>query len=388
MKVVHFKKTFLHPTETFIFNQIKNLNGVENFVLCRKKNENSNFNFSEIRKIDEIPHSINWQFQKFVFATACVLGKYYRFDQRKMIERLRAYQPDLMHAHFGPDANYILPVAIKLNIPIITSFYGYDVSAFPKSYWGLAKRAYRQLIRNGDVFLAMSENMKQELIKLSFPSEKIVVHHFGVDFKYFDLGNRNYSMADDGSFYLIQIASMIPKKGHIYLLQAINQLVNKMNRKNIVLNLIGNGPLEKNLRQFVTEHNLENNVRFLGFVPISNDYLNLLANSHAYVHPSVTDKFGAKEGIPTTLLEAMASGLPPISSFHAGIPDVISHEKNGFLIPEKDIDKLVEYICRLADRENLRVDLGQKAKQTILINYNIYKQSERLQKIYRSIIQS
>ncbi len=386
LKVVHFKKYFLNNTETFVYNQILNQQELEAYVLCRQNILNSNFDYSKIGSVFEIPFMVSWGVQKNIFALMGILGQKYKFDLKKIEEKLTEIKPDVIHAHFGPDANYILPAAVKLDIPLITSFYGYDVSEFPDSYSGLAKRAYRRLIEKGEMFIAMSDNMREKLEFLGFPGERIKVHHFGINYEYFDSRERSYQRNKDENFYLIQIASMIPKKGHIYTLLAMDKLINQLGKKKIILNLIGSGPLENELIQFVRERKLENNVKFLGFVPISDDYLDLLYQSHVYVHPSVTDKTGATEGIPTTLLEAMATGLPAVSSYHAGIPDVIDHEKNGLLIQEKETDKLVEYISKLEKDEQLRRQLGEKASEAIHENFNIRIQTHNLTDIYKAVL--
>ncbi|OQX84819.1 hypothetical protein B6D60_08690 [candidate division KSB1 bacterium 4484_87] len=386
MKVIHFKKFFLYNTETFIFNQIVNTPDVEAHVLCRKRLNAINFNYEEIKEIHEIPVHVSWGVQKQLFAVCGVLGLRYRLDLKGLEERVRQIGGEILHAHFGPDGNLILPVALKLDIPLVTSFYGYDVSQFPKSHFGLAKRAYRQLIQHGDVFLAMSQNMKQELMELGFSEEKIRIHHFGIDYDYFSRKKRIYGVDDDGKISLIQIASFLPKKGQIYLLKALDRIVNNLKRDFIRVRLIGTGPREKELKQFVKERKLENYVDFLGFVPISDEYVDWLYKSHIYVHPSVTDKSGGREGIPTALLEAMASGMPAISSYHAGIPDVIQNEENGFLNEERDVDALVESIIRLAENIDLRRESGEKAQKTIYDKFNIKIQGQKLRDIYLSLV--
>ena len=385
MKVVHFKKTFLNPTETFVYNQIISLNGVENFVMCREKNENSGFDLSLIPHIDEIPYSVNYQFQKYLFAVTCAFGKCYPINQQKMVDNLRLSQPDLIHAHFGPDANYILPVTRKLGIPLITSFYGYDVSSFPKEYFGLAKRAYRNLAKEGTLFLAMSEDMKNNMVRLGFPEEKIVVHYFGINTSFFASRKRDYSM-NKGKIKLIQVASLIEKKGHFYLLQVLDKLIHEYGKTNVSLDIIGTGPLEAKLRSYVEKRGMEKFVRFVGFVQISEKYLDYLYDSHIYIHHSVTDSRGAQEGIPTTVVEAAASGLPVISTCHAGIPDIVKHGVNGFLTKEKDVDLTAKYLAELIEDDKLREKLGKAGRQIAEQKLDNYKKSVELNKIYDKVI--
>lgn len=387
MKVVHFKKMFLHNTETFIYNQIINTKNIENYVICRELNIPNSFDFSKITEVKEIAYKFNWSIQKCAFAFLGICGKYYTFDIQKIIDYLKELKPDIFHVHFGPDANYFLPIKRKIGIPMVTSFYGYDVSSFPKEYFGFARRVYQNLAREGEIFIAMTDDMKTQLIELEFPEEKIIVHYFGINSSIFANRERDYSKVKK-QINLLQVASLIEKKGHWFLLQAINKLVHEHNRLDVKLNIIGTGPTEAKLRTFVQNRKLDKYVDFLGFVSFSETYLDHFYNSDIYVHHSVTDGRGNKEGIPTTVVEALATGLPVISTYHAGIPDVVKHETSGYLTEERDVTSLTTYLLRLLDDQKLREKLGRNGRKFAIEQCDIKKNSLNLEKIYSRALKS
>ena len=119
---------------------------------------------------------------------------------------------------------------------------------------------------------------------------------------------------------------------------------------------------------------------------ISEKYLDYLYDSHIYIHHSVTDSRGAQEGIPTTVVEAAASGLPVISTCHAGIPDIVKHGVNGFLTKEKDVDLTAKYLAELIEDDKLREKLGKAGRQIAEQKLDNYKKSVELNKIYDKVI--
>ena len=119
----------------------------------------------------------------------------------------------------------------------------------------------------------------------------------------------------------------------------------------------------------------------------SEEHKQYLCDADVFIHPSVTASNGAKEGIPGSIVEAMASGLPVISTFHAGIPYVIKNEDTGILVDEWDIEALSKSILKMADA-NLRKDLGLRAQEYAAKNLDVEEKGKDLENIYRSLIKN
>jgi len=97
----------------------------------------------------------------------------------------------------------------------------------------------------------------------------------------------------------------------------------------------------------------------------------ILSRSHLYLSPSVTARDGDQEGTPVALMEAMAVGLPVLSTFHSGIPEMIEDGVSGFLVPERDDSALADRIVRLASDPSLWPAMARVARETVMQRYNM-----------------
>ncbi len=112
-----------------------------------------------------------------------------------------------------------------------------------------------------------------------------------------------------------------------------------------------------------------------------------LIKAHIYLQPSVTAQNGDSEGgAPTTLLEAQASGVPVLSTYHADIPEVVVNGKSGFLVPERDSNALAERLEYLIDHPEEWSTMGREGRKHVEMNYNICKEADNLENIYDALI--
>jgi len=118
----------------------------------------------------------------------------------------------------------------------------------------------------------------------------------------------------------------------------------------------------------------------------SQEHLKILNDADVFIHPSVTAGNGDKEGIPGAIVEAMSAGLPVISTYHAGIPYIIEHNKTGLLVKEWDIKALTEAIICLAERVELRKKLGLAAQKYALENLDLLQKEKELETIYNNLL--
>jgi len=247
---------------------------------------------------------------------------------------------------------------------------------YGKNY--LKKRVFPYVSR---VF-AMSEDMKKDLIKITAPREKILVHYHGADVKKFDVQN-NYLVQSTITFLII--SGLEPQKGHLFLLKAFQEAYKQ--NSNIYLKIFGSGKLENEIKDFIRNNNMDNYVQLLGRVTYGSvQHLAEFINADIFIHPSVTDTNGDKEGIPGAVVEAMAAGLPVISTFHAGIPHIINDGTTGLLVNEWDIQLLIQRILKLASDSDLRKKIGINAKKYVLSNLDLHLKEKELEQIYNNLI--
>ncbi|NEU76751.1 colanic acid biosynthesis glycosyltransferase WcaL [Hassallia byssoidea VB512170] len=289
---------------------------------------------------------------------------------------------DIIHCHFGP--NGLKGVLLKkmglTKGKLVTSFHGYDITQYIQN---LSKNRYKPLFDIGDLFLPISEHWKQKLIELGCNEKKIIVHRMGVDCNKFSFTPRHPSQ--DGQIRIVTIARLVEKKGVEYAIRAVAKL-GKAN-ENIEYNILGDGPLRENLQQLIQELGVGSTVKLLGWKQ-QHEVVEILNNSHIMLAPSVTSKNGDQEGIPVVLMEAMAMGIPVVSTLHSGIPELVQDKITGFLVAERDIEALAERLNYLIEHPELWAEMGQAGRKQVEENYDINKLNDRLVNLYQELLTS
>lgn len=291
--------------------------------------------------------------------------------------QLRRDAYDVFHCHFGNagEVPALLRDRLGLRAPVVTTFYGHDVGRHPRV--GGAD-CYRRLFARGDLFLALSAAMRQQLVGLGCPEAKLHVHHLGVDCQ--AIGFRPRSVQPGETLRLACTARMVPKKGLQYAILALAKL--REWKLDAELHLVGDGPERPALEALIADLELGGRVELHGEVSQPRA-LRLMERCHVFVQPSVTSPDGDGEGTPTAILEAMASGMPVVGTRHAGIPEQIEDGVSGFLVPERDVARLAECLAGLLRRPDLWPLLGRRGRQRVEAQFDARKQSSTLIELYR-----
>jgi len=113
-----------------------------------------------------------------------------------------------------------------------------------------------------------------------------------------------------------------------------------------------------------------------------------MKNSHLFILPSIEAKDGDKEGIPVVLMEAMATGIPVISTYHSGIPELIEDDKTGYLVKEKNIEELYKKMLQVIENYDSMNKITHNARKKIEKDFNLIKQTNKLEKIYYHLIEN
>ena len=303
---------------------------------------------------------------------------------------LKKDKPDLVHAHFGPSGYDFLKYKKFFRFPLITTFYGYDLSMLPLQHPEWIKK-YKKLFQEGEKFLAEGNYMKKRLIELGCPEKKITIQHLGIDLNKIKFVPRE--IGEDNEIKILIAASFREKKGIPYALKAIGKAITEYKDVDLKITIIGdsNGTdnsekEKKKIYNIITEYNLKNRVNMLGYQS-HNIFLNELYKNHIFLHPSIHASDGDTEGgAPVSIIEASASGMPVLSTLHCDIPEIIIDKKSGFLVPERDIDSLKEKLRYLILNNNLWEEMGLAGRKHIEEEYSIKKQAIKLETIYDNCI--
>lgn len=291
--------------------------------------------------------------------------------------RLREASPFIIHAHFAIDAIQALPIARKLDIPLIVSLHGFDVTsndgALAVSRAGRHFLRYRErLFHEASAFICVSHFIRDAALRAGFPESKLRVHYTGIDCEQFSA----IDVERDPKLILF-VGRLVEKKGCEYLLRAM-ALVQSHDR-DAHLEIIGDGPLRSRLESLASELSIR--ARFRG-VQSPLEVARSMARARILCNPSVTASSGDMEGFGMVFAEAQAVGTPPVSFAHAAIPEVVRHGHTGLLCTEGDSSALAASLQTLLDDSPLWTSMHQQSRAWVKERFDIARQTEGLELLY------
>ncbi len=298
----------------------------------------------------------------------------------RLCSACRAHTPSVVHAHFAPDGATASPLARGLNIPLLVTLHGYDVMrsdaaclTHPEGRLFLKHR--QRLWRESALFLCVSEAVQNRALESGYPSEKLRVLPIGVDAAAFPAPGELPSAPQ-----VLFVGRLVPKKGCFTLLQAFALLQQRLPAAR--LTIAGNGPERASLEAYAARHT--NGTMFLG-VQTSEQVRSLMRGSRCLAAPSLTAADGDSEGLPTVLGEALALGLPVASTFHSGIPELITHGRHGLLSGEGDAETLARHLEQLCTDTILVETLRARGREQVERSFNLQAQTRQLESIYDEV---
>lgn len=289
-------------------------------------------------------------------------------------------QCDVLCCHHGPQGLRALRLrdAGVARGPIVTFFHGYDISGYLEKH---GTDVYNTLFEKGEVFLTISERWKRRLLEIGCPKEKIRVHRMGVDLRKFEYNDRRISLND--KINIVTVGRLTEKKGIKYAIRAISEI--KKKGYDVTYRVIGSGEEQAALRQLVDRLDINESVTLVGRLR-QQEVVNVLRDSDLFILPSVTAKDGDQEGVPVALMEAMAMGLPVISTWHSGIPELVQHEENGMLVQERESHELAVAIARVIDDSELYEKIARNGRTTVENRFSVQSLNRELKQLFTGII--
>jgi colanic acid/amylovoran biosynthesis glycosyltransferase len=293
----------------------------------------------------------------------------------------------IVHSHFG-NIGWQNQLAVEhIGARHVVTYYGYDLSLLPSQdkKWG---DRYRRLFETADLFLCEGPHMRQQLMQLGCPGEKVIVHHLGVETNEIPFMPRSWTEGEP--LCILIAASFQEKKGIPYAIRALAQFQEFVP---IQITIIGDATIEhssqeekRHILETIAKCGLKPKTRLLGYQPYSRLFDEAYRH-HLFISPSVTASDGSTEGgAPVTLIEMMATGMPVISTSHCDIPEVVQYGIEDWLVDERDTDGLVRRLLWLFERPTEWSNLLSRGRAHIEKNYNAFRQGVRLGKIYESLV--
>jgi glycosyltransferase involved in cell wall biosynthesis len=291
---------------------------------------------------------------------------------------VRQIHPEFVHAHFEEGGIRALAVAQRLRIPLFVTCHGYDVTTEGSQWQGrpILGRYFqgrrRKLFEKASLFLGVSRFICDQMLRRGYPPKKVRLHYIGVDTEQFqpDPNIPKQPM-------ILFVGRLVEKKGCRELLQAMQQVTAK--HPEVKLNIIGEGPLREELEAYSRQEKI--NVCFCGAQPpqVVQEFLKAAL---MLCMPSVRAHNGDSEGLGLVNLEAQATALPVVATWHGGIPDAVEHGVTGLLCAEHDPNALAENILNLLSDDGLRTKMGLAARARVIEKFNLKNQSELLEQYY------
>lgn len=283
----------------------------------------------------------------------------------------------LLHAHHGQLGMLLLPFKEETNLPLVTSIRGRDATLANQPIGYLDNM--KMLFDRGERFFPVCQYLADRLIAWGCPSEKIRVLYGGVDLNEF-----KYRAPHKGdSQNILSIGRLVEKKGHHILMQAFQKIRGKF--PNATLTIIGRGGLEEYLISLANQLNLGDSFRLLNHLP-KDQVRERMTNADIFCAASLEAADGDVEGIPNTLKEAMAIGVPVISTNHAGIPELITNNKEGVLVQENNVDELADALEFMLSNREIWETYTVAARQKVEQKFNLAQQLRQQAEFYDELV--
>jgi colanic acid/amylovoran biosynthesis glycosyltransferase len=375
--IASYCSSFLKVEMLHIYRQIKALRGVDTFVVTKELQNAEHFPFPHIEVIPKRRTNLlvhGWL--KFVQRRPPIV---YRGEYQTLDSLLKRHDADLMHIYFGHTGVHLLPFIEQWDKPCVVSFHGADVADKPeiKGYHGKLARLFHAL----PLVLARSQSLADRLIQFGCPPEKLRINRTGVPLDEFPFVDRQ--PPSDGQWKIVQACRLIPKKGVATSLRAF--AIFKKDHPKAEFFLAGKGPLQPELEMLAAGLGIFKDVRFVGFLSQA-ELVKLYASSHFLLHPSETLPNQDQEGVPNSVLEAMATGLPIVATRHGGIPEAVEDGQNGFLADEEDHVGLANAMEHITRSPGLLKEMGLHARNTVVERFAQKAQIDQLESFYEEAI--
>jgi glycosyltransferase involved in cell wall biosynthesis len=283
--------------------------------------------------------------------------------------------PNVLHVGgmFSEIALLSMFISRKINIPYTITLHSSDFMMKGER----RARYLKKVCREAAAVITISNFNKGYLTALGVEHEKLHVVKAGIEVERFK--RKSDYKANNTILY---VGRLVRFKGLEYLIHAAKILDQHDIKFKVIL--VGEGPLEYELKDLAARLNVQHLIEFKGFVPDS-ELPSVYENSHIFVHPSVELPDGRRDGIPVSMMEAMSMELPVVSTYCSGIPELVEDGWNGILVRERDPLQLAEAIRYLLENPSVAREYGKRGREKIVREHDIKKNTKKLLDIFKEV---
>lgn len=390
LHILHFRRIFPLLSESFIYDPVMTMQrrGVNATVLA----------LAEMRPFEgappceamiRAPQSI--QSQRTLGRMFASRFRFWEIDRMlrwpirlKLWRMLKRVRPDVIHAHFGPDGFVVEPIAEALNIPLIVSFYGYDMSRLVHESPRVWRPRYRRMFDSSAAIVGISHYILDRLADLGAPREKLHLLYPGTQLDRF-VYRDPAAEYDGGPVHCLHVGRLTQKKAPLKLIEAFDLARQRLHgQPGLKLQIVGDGELRAACDREIARRGLDEHVTMLGAVH-HDRVLDIMHRCHIYTqHCQIADN-GDTEGLGVTFIEASACGLPIVTTRHNGIPDVVVDGTTGLLGPEGDAAAMAERIADLARDPARWTQLGRAGRDHVQRRFCLEESVDRMLALYDKV---
>ena len=371
---------FLKRDMLHIYRQIMGLQNFDPWIIARSRQNADRFPFDE-KRVAVMRKPKTRFFRRLWNKQICQRPWFiYDWEVREFLFALGRAEARLLHIYFGNHAVHLLPLIRTYNRPIVVSFHGADAAVdMDKPHY---REAMQQVLEATDWVFARSQALADDVVGLGCPREKIRIQRTGIPLKEWILAAR--TPPEDGRWRFIQSCRLVEKKGLKTSLRAFAAIHRK--HPKAVFEIAGDGPLREELESMAGELGLGESVIFHGFID-QKQLMEKIYECHFFFHPSETGPDGNREGVPNSMLEAMASGMPALATRHGGIPEAIENGVSGILVEERDHEGLAEGALKLMGDKSLYSGYLHAGRKAIEDKFERRSQIAILEGYYQEMIE-
>ena len=369
--------TFLKPEMLHVYRQITALRAFRPVVFCQKRENADRFPFDDLHIFRKpVSHPVRRLVQKQLLGRPVTI---YCSEARRILAALEGVRAQLLHIYFGHIGVHLLPLIEICPLPVVVSFHGADAQVDLEK--PIHQALTQRMLQLATLLLVRSESLADRLKAMGAPAEKIRLHRAGIPLQ--EIVFRPRAAPPDGVWRCVQACRLIAKKGLGASLRAFAEFGRRFPQARFTI--AGEGPQREELESMAACLGIAERVEFSGF--LSQEKLHdLYAGAHFFLHPSEIGEDGDQEGVPNSMLEAMAAGLPVVATIHGGIPEAVEHGVSGLLTPERDSAALAESLFALAGDPDRYARMSAAAAARAASQFDLKAQSRVLEAHYREAI--